>query len=215
MELNDIVVLKNGLNSFYLVLEMEKHLFEIVEIVGDIVRLKSLSTGVIIRHELESIRLATLKERYLVDGNVVELENGKRFVVINKYMTNDETFENLITFNDILDSKYSKVVKVYEYMNIIQNHNGSDFISMLNINKNHKLLWQRSIELTDDEKVILRNLKVVNDGISKYISRNKNNKLLLRENKDDNYVLPLSNFNHLFKSITHESGIHEIKELLK
>ena len=34
-------------------------------------------------------------------------------------------------------------------------------------------------------------------------------------NGDKDVYEPMYSFNHLFKSITHESGVHEIKELLK
>ena len=210
MKLNDIVVLKNGLNSFYLVLEMEKHLFEIVEIVGDVAIIKSLSTGVEIRHELESIRLATLKEKYLRDGNVVELNNGNVFLIHKDRMVKIDGFVPVKIYDDNLKAiSYSNVIKVYKY----DSENYGSINKMLEIGDYHKVIWQRRIELTDDEKVILRNL----DNEYKYINREKSGSLLVTSEKGSvfGHSHYINIYKHLFKSITHESGIHEIKELLK
>ena len=215
MKVNDIVVLKNGLNSFYLVLEMEKHLFEIVEIVGDIARLKSLSTGVEIAVALGNIRLATLKEKYLVDGNVVELENGDVYVVMNDFIVNVHEHNPLTNYNENMenvDIKKLGIKKVYQFINSVYHYNYSSLQSMLYLNNvEHKLIWERTIELTDDEKVILRNL----DDKYDTISRNEMGGLRLRFRANNLVYVSFNGYDNLFKSITHESGIHEIKELLK
>ena len=215
MKVNDIVVLKNGLNSFYLVLEMEKHLFKIVKIDGDMARLKSLSTGVEVAVELESIRLATLKEKYLVDGNVVELENGVLYLVVNGGIIGKNSHDILEVYdNNMFHKNYKEfdIIKVYKHINPSHDYSYNSFERLLD-NDNNKLLWERSIELTDDEKVILRNV----DKDYNYIMRTENNLLVSKSMFFSKYpdTMTMSAYNHLFKNITTESGIHEIKELLK
>ena len=199
MKVNDIVVLKEARNEDREILLKEKHLFKVVDKLGYAFKIKSLTTDIELETHHSHIRLATLKERYLVNGNSVIFDNkeyyvaGKRLIGRDNYMMLKDIDDNLKFYNGV--DKINKVIELHE-------HKLEGYI-----------IWKRGIELTDDEKVILKNV----DKDYNYIMRTENNLLVSKSMFFSKYpdTMTMSAYNHLFKNITTESGIHEIKELLK
>ena len=148
-----------------------------------------------------------MKKSDLKHGNVVELRNG------NKYLFDDDDFINLIgdgylpldnyheDFTDIDGEVEFDIMKVYKDYTCIE------------------LLWERKVpKLTEDEKVILRNLPKKYKWIARdiygclYVYASKPKKGITMWESDG---LPMIPFVHLFQFIKWEDvEPYSIEELL-
>lgn len=162
-----------------------------------------------------------MKKSDLRAGMVVELRLGRKFLVLNfnliypnsreeivKYINLDG--ESYISNSNVEDDLTSNVVKECDIMKVYSDYTLKE------------LLWERKkIKLTEDEKVILRNI----DKKYKYIARDESQKLYLYKTKpiksetiwrvcdEDYYDFKL--FEHLFQFINWEDEEPcLIKELL-
>lgn len=162
---NDIVVLKSSNEETVI----EKHLFQFKEYLGgtfDKVLIKSMITGVEITREVEAIRYPTLKELYLRDNNSVVVD-GVGYLVSGDKLVGADLGYAINTFDEdmIIDTGSVSVDIVFTNPN-------ASFASK--IDPNHALskeIWNRkslTIELTDDEKIILKH-------INSYIERIRRN----------------------------------------
>ena len=223
-KVGDTVVLVNGryLDALEINLAKERHLFEIEGVANDIVNLKSISANLETEIHVEYIRHATLKERFLRDGNSVVFDgigylvSGNAIIGLESGLTIDYFDDDLLMIND------------KRFITEVFNNSSRKFENKINVN--HKLttiLWKRKpeINLTRDEVIILKNV----DGRFKYITRdNLFGSLSLFEKEPtkssvfEAYVSDvasnwqhLSPFNNLFRDITFESGVHLIDDLIK
>lgn len=111
-------------------------------------------------------------------------------------------------------------VTMYGLLDKSNNYNNTNLIELILKEKTYEKLPEQ-IELTNDEKVILRNI----DSRFKYIARDRDNSLYIYEYIPEEdmgvYVrsvglsLHLNAFNYLFKNITFDSGVHKISDLLQ
>lgn len=165
-----------------------------------------------------------MKKSDLKNLMVLELRNNKRYLFVDGQLLNND--EHMFLFDacytdDLLCKNHEEydVMRVYD----LEAFGVSDFI---NDCKCSESLWERKekprIKLTDDEKVILRNLPKK----YKYIARDKNGYLCVyKENptkkitswiNDINKFEFLILFNHLFKFIKWEDEEpYLIEDLLK
>lgn len=133
-------------------------------------------------------------------GNVVEVKNGERYLFI--FYHGDDIFFNL------KGDGYYYSSKLY--------FNSNDNYRIIKVYKDYTLkevLWERKEpkekpKLTDDEKVILRNI----DKKNKWIARDKSGELWIYEEKPERYIsywdsngeLRFTLFNNLFQFIKWE-----------
>ena len=224
-KVGDIVVLSREgdyLGALGTILAEEKHLFEVESRRGsDRVNLKSTSTNMKFAIYVETIRHATLKERYLRDGNSIVFDGVSYLVSGNKVVSlRNGLYTNYFDSNLLAVTDRKPITKVF-------NNLSKKFVDI--IDENHKLttvLWERKpeIQLTSDEVVIL---KSIDEGY-RYIARDNDGTLSLFEKEPTKSSLfqayvsdvtlnwqHLSPFNHLFQDITFESGAHLIADLIK
>ena len=152
-----------------------------------------------------------MKKSDLKNGNVVELRNGDFYVLANVY---DESI--LIT----LKGKYHFNLNNYS-IDLTQTC-GFEMFDIMKVYKNYtckELLWERKEpKLTEDEKVILRNLP----KDYKWIARDKNGCLYAYASKPKKGIimwesdgLPMIPFAHLFQFIKWEDEEpYSIEDLL-
>lgn len=148
----------------------------------------------------------------LEDRNVVELRNGKKYLLAmlgSNHKFNFIDLDNVMDFSFDYYDEYLKCNKKYEIMKIYKDYTCKE------------LLWERKEfpKLTDDEKVILRN---IDEGL-KYIARDKNGNLAVSDAvlyKKSTYwdcdsMINIFPFNYLFQFIQWtNTEPYSIKELL-
>ena len=223
-KVGNIVVLVDVryLDALEINLAKERHLFEVEGVANDRVNLKSIIANIETEVYVGHIRHATLKERFLRDGNSVVFDgigylvSGNAIIGLESGLTLDYFDDDLLMIND------------KRFITEVFNNSSRKFENKINVN--HKLttiLWERKrkIKLTSDEVIILKNV----DGRFKYITRdNLFGSLSLFEKEPtkssvfEAYVSDvasnwqhLSPFNNLFRDITFESGVHLIDDLIK
>ena len=146
-------------------------------------------------------------------GNVVELRNGDFYVLVNVYN------ESILI---ALTSKYHFNFDIYD--NDLTNKCGFENFDIVKVYQDYtckKLLWERKEKpkLTEDEKVILRNVPYD----YKWIARDIDGCLYVYESKPKKGItmwesdgLPMIPFVHLFQFIKWEDvEPYSIEELLK
>lgn len=147
--------------------------------------------------------MKTLKEKYLVDGNVFELNNGTRYILFNGDLSGLKGWDGRSDYSDDLTSRHNSLTidKIYK----VKGRTGN-LTYLLKEDKNLQLIWERKPlpELTDDEKVILRNVEGYYNIYWRY-------EALFVENKSS--FIRLGSFQHLFKTLE-EGKVYKISELL-
>lgn len=155
-----------------------------------------------------------MKKSDLKKGNVVELRNGKFYVLVNAY---NESI--LIALTGIYHFKFDNYYKDLTYTYGFENF---DIMKVYKDYTCKELLWERKekSQLTENEKVILRNI----DKCIKYIARNMDGSLLVYEDKpvkagehwDCEFQVYYFPFDKLFQFIQWEDEEpYSIEELLK
>ena len=158
-----------------------------------------------------------MKKNDLKHGNAVKLRNGDTMLFCWHFP--DEILVNLegrkfITFDSYRDN-----------LTNIDNAVGSDIMKVYKDYTCKELLWERKdktkpkAKLTEDEKVILRNVPKE----YKWFARDINGCLYIYENKPEKGIsiweasgLPMTTFDHLFRFIEWEDEEpYSIEELLK
>ena len=140
-------------------------------------------------------------------GNVVELRNGNKYLVIRKLQCNKMRLKSLDDgIYEISINEFDNQLKYETYIDLCCS-NRFDVMKVYKDYTCQELLWERKepIKLTEDEKVILRNI----DEEFKYIARDNNGLLYIYKNKPDKtYDLCWGNgrgtcfgFKHLFQFI--------------
>lgn len=214
----DIVVISVGYLTQEVILEKDSHLFEISSLDENngSVDIVSLSTRLSITKDLKNIRHATLKEKFLRDGNAVRNGLGIWYV----------TGDRIISFGD--NGKVNTILTHNYNDNLVHKHHNNLNITEVykNDNVNFKtLLWKEGIirDLTDIEVSILKSLdtkyKYISRGLlSVYIFENK------PTTKGDNFYptgngevgLDIGALNKdLFKSISYTNSPQLISELIE
>lgn len=155
-----------------------------------------------------------MKKSDLKCGNVVELRNGDCYVLANAYN------ESILIS---LKGKYHVILKNYSIdLTLIW---GIEKFDIMKVYKDYtltELLWERKEkpQLTEDEKVILRNLPKE----YKWVARDKNGQIFLytnrpvkaREHWDCEFQAYYFSFGHLFQFIKWEDEEpYSIEDLLK
>ena len=156
-----------------------------------------------------------MKTEDLKYGNVVETRNGNKYI----YNKTDRHFISLDGRDFLLQYLYSDDLKTDN-----RNRNEFDIIKVYEDYTCQKVLWEsKEIALTDDKKVILRNV----DKDYKWIARDRNNNLFLYKSKPKKYEnsyymdkgytsYEFNCFNHLFQFIKWEDEEPTlIEDLLK
>lgn len=157
-------------------------------------------------------------------GNVVELRNGDKYLVIRKLQRNEMRLKSLDDgVYEIAINEFDSELKYETYIDLCCN----DMFDIVKIYKDYTLkdlLWERKEKphLTNDEKTILSNI----DKCFKYIARNENGILCISAGErlfkisgqwhSKCYYSQSFPYTHLFKFIKWED--HEpylIEDLLK
>ena len=126
----------------------------------------------------DSIEYSTLKEKIktmtksdLKNGMVVELRNGKRFLIVNDRGFGEDSSITLNGFmgydenlNDIMRYSEFDIIKIYKT-------EGNTFKTLFN-NERLSLIWERKKQpkLSEkDKKVIKKGLKILNQNCKQYV----------------------------------------------
>lgn len=165
-----------------------------------------------------------MKKEDLKYGNVVELRNGNRYLVIQNIQNSGMKFKNI--YDGIYEISINQFDNEFKCTSNIDYYNKFDIMKVYKDYTLKELLWERKEKpkLTDDEKAILRNV----DKKYKYIARDKNNLLGLYKQKpikkyeyfwackNENTVAAFEMYNHLFTFIKWEDEEpYLIEDLLK
>lgn len=165
----------------------------------------------------------------LKSGMVVETREGKLYLVVDDFLTNDNGFLLLEEYDENLKdvgNKIFDIVKVYKRYNDFYENNAGSLKTLLNKDK-LTLLWERKeITLTDKEKEVLKALVVLelnyiarDEDDSLYAFRTKPQKLVdmwnyFEKKYNERYHIELDR--EFFKFIKWEDeNPTNIKELLK
>ena len=156
-----------------------------------------------------------MKKSDLEYGNVVEARNGQRYLVCTWGGESKKDFMRLsglsrASFESYLENLTYGYGDCFDIVKVYENYTCS------------KVLWERPSKptLTDDEKVILRNIK----KNYKYIARDREGELFVYreapykniEGWYANKSKSMEAFNHLFQFIKWEDGLpYEIASLLE
>lgn len=154
-----------------------------------------------------------MKKKDLNSGNVVELRNENKFIVIVKF--EDVKFD-LVSVKGNLFGKLSRFNENLEYFG----NYDFDIVKVYEDYTLKKVLWERKEKpkLTKDEKAILRNLPKE----YKYIARDEYETLcayIEKPKKESMYwysadYLDLTAFKHLFQFVKWDEEPHLISDLL-
>ncbi len=169
-----------------------------------------------------------MNKKDLKSGMTVKLRNGDVSLVINDFITDnnsslglDEYDDNLVCTEDFTDLD---IIEVYQFTSPITKLHATTLTTLLDLtNPNMKLLWKRQElpKLSSAERVILDNL----DKQYKWIARDESEKLFAYyriPNKDTTFWRPADIqltelvFPNLFKFVKWEDEQpYNIEELLK
>ena len=147
----------------------------------------------------ESIEYSTLKEKIktmtksdLKNGMVVELRNGKRFLIVNDLGIGKDTFSNLDGYsgydenlNDISDAKTFDITKIYKTV-------GTTFKTLFD-NERLSLIWERE----EKSKLSKEDKKVIKKGLKKIQEECKRHKFCVGCMFDDNEACILDKIDDL------------------
>ena len=83
----------------------------------------------------------TLKEKYMINGNILETRDGDIVIVANDILTNGVKWINTRRYNDDMEAWDEEVdiVKVYKHEHLTRNL----IDDLLDIFKNKTLIWER------------------------------------------------------------------------
>ena len=112
-----------------------------------------------------------MKKSDLKNGMVVELRNGKRFLIVNDLGIGKDTFINLDGYsgydenlNDISDAKTFDITKIYKTV-------GTTFKTLFD-NERLSLIWEREEKSklsNEDKQIIKKGLKILNQNCKQYV----------------------------------------------
>ena len=159
-----------------------------------------------------------MKKSDLKYGNIVEVRDGTRFLY-----QKSKVIEPSMDFISLSDGRHWLSL-YYLTDDLKARHRICDACDIMKVYKDYtciELLWEREKEpkLTEDEKVILRNVPKE----YKWFARDINDCLYIYENKPEKGIsiweasgLPMTTFDHLFRFIEWEDEEpYSIEDLLK
>lgn len=123
-----------------------------------------------IEYSILKEKIKTMTKSDLKNGMVVELRNGKRFLIVNELGIGKDTYINLDGFsgydeklNDVSGAKTFDITKIYKTI-------GYTFNNLFD-NKRLSLIWEREEkeELSEnDKKVIKKGIKKIQEECKKH-----------------------------------------------